>query len=232
MEYLPDLIVLAGLIVCVVIGVKRGVVKSAVHLAGSFFAGLLASALGGVAARWVFDALFRRALVERVETTINAAGVSSVAEGLRQLFRSLPDFLVRALEDAGVTTALLEGTLAHSTGRAAELVTDALAPVFIGFLRVLAGVVLFMLLQILVRVLADLAGKAFELPVLRQMNGVLGGVAGFLLALVFLWLVDAALRVFIPMLSPDSQADLDIALSGSILAGPLVRINPLAGLFR
>ncbi len=231
MNYALDLVILCVFLLFVLVGVHRGFVRSAVHFLGSVISAFLASALGGAAAQWVFDTLFRQALVERVEESIASLGVENAAASIQEFLSSLPDFIVRALESAGVTADVLEGTLASKSGQAAELVTDSLAPVFVGFLKVLAVLVLFLLFMMLVRVLADLLGRVFYLPVLRSLNGLLGGVFGFLLALISLWILAAAIQVFTPMLAADTQADVEIALGRSILAGVLVRTNPLSVVF-
>lgn len=227
-----DAVLAAVFLVFTVIGIRRGFIRSAAHFLGALLASFLASALGGPIAKWAFGALFRESLVSRVADAMNSFGVESVAAGLEKLLSSLPDFLVRALEEAGVSAGALEGIVANGSGQAAELVADALAPVFVGFLKVAAVLVLFLLFMMLVRGLADLLATVFRLPLLRQVDGLLGGVFGFLLALVVVWLLIAAFRVFQPMMTPDAQADLEIALNHSVLAGLLTGADPLQALFR
>lgn len=227
-----DLILLAVFLLFTVIGIKRGFIRSAAHFLGALLASFLASALGGPIARWAFDALFREALVRRVSEAMNSFGVESVAAGLQKLLSSLPDFLFRILEEAGITVSALEGIVANGSGQAAELVADALSPVFVSFLKVAAVLVLFLLFMMIVRGLADLLATVFRLPLLRQLDGALGGLFGFLLALVVVWLLIAAARVFLPMMTEEAQADLEIALNHSVLAGLLAGSDPLGVLFR
>lgn len=226
-----DLVILIVFVLFILLGVHRGFVRSAAHFLGSVIAAALASALGGMLAQWVFQTMFRDALIERVNESIVSLGLNNVSAAMENVLSSLPDFIRRALEGAGVTAATLEGTLAGKTGQAAELVADSLAPVFIGFLKVLAVLVLFLLFMMAVRVLADMLGKIFYLPGLRQLNGLLGGVFGFLLAFVSVWIVISAIQVFTPMLTAEMQADLETMLDRSILAGFIVRMNPLASMF-
>ncbi len=231
MKYALDLILVCVFLLFTLIGIHRGFVKSAVHFLGSVAAAFLASVLGGAVAQWVFAALFRDALVEKIGASMASLGTGDLSASLEGVLSSLPDFIVRALEDAGVTVSSLQGIVTHGSGEAAELVADSLAPVFVGFLKVLAVIVLFLLFMMLVRVLADLAAKAFSMPLLRQLNGLLGGVFGFLLAFVSVWILVSALQVFAPMLSAEMQADVEIALDRSLIAGALVRLNPLGVMF-
>lgn len=231
MNYALDIVLLCVFLLFVAVGVRRGFIRSAAHFLGSVIAAFLASALGGAAAKWVFDVLFRDALVEKIGASIGSLGGNNAAAGIQEVLGSLPDFLVRALEAAGITSASLEGMLATKTGEAAELIADSLSPVLVGFLKVLAVIVLFLLFMMVVRFLADLLGRAFRLPILRQLNGLLGGVFGFLLALVAVWVIVSAVQVFLPMFTSEARQSVEEALNHSILAGLLVKSNPLGAMF-
>lgn len=226
-----DIVLLIVFVLFILLGAHRGFIRSAAHFLGSVIAAALASAFGGMLAQWVFQAMFRDALVQRISESISSLGLDNVSAAMENVLSTLPDFIVRALEGAGVTAATLEGALVGKTGQAAELVADSLAPVFVGFLKVLAVLVLFLLFMMIVRALADLLGKVFYLPGLRQLNGLLGGVFSFLLALVSVWVVISAIQVFTPMLSAELQGDLENALDHSIIAGLIVRMNPLQAMF-
>lgn len=231
MNFTLDIVLLCVFLLFVAVGIRRGFIRSAAHFLGSVIAAFLASVLGGAAAKWVFDVMFRKALVEKISESIGTLGAGDAAAALEGLLSSLPDFITRALQDAGITVNSLEGVLATRSGQAAELIADSLAPVFVGFLKVLAVIVLFLLFMMLVRVLADLLSGLFHLPLLRQLNGLLGGVFGFLLALVSVWIVISAIQVFTPMLAAETQADIKIALNRSVIAGMIVRVNPLGAMF-
>ena len=232
MNIMLDLVLLCVFLLFIFIGIRRGFVKSAAHCLGSILAAFFASALGGAAAKWVFDVMFRDALVERIGSSIASLGTGSTSAAVNGLLSSLPDFIVRALAEAGITANSLEGVVSTRSGEAAELIADSLAPVFIGFLKVLAVIVLFCLFMIVVRVLADMVAGLFRLPLLRQLNGALGGLFGFLLALVSVWILVSALQVFLPMLETEAQADVKIMLDRSVIAGLVTRLNPLGAMFR
>lgn len=232
MQYALDIGIFCVFLLFAVIGARRGFIKSAAHFLGSVIAAFLASALGGAAAQWVFDVLFRQALVEKIGESVASLGVKDVSSLMNGVLSSLPDFIVRALEEAGVTASVLEGTLAAENGETAELIADSISPVFVGFLKVLAVIVLFSLFMMLIRALADLLAGVFRFPVLRQLDGLLGGVFGFLLALVSLWLLVSAVQVFLPMLAADTRAEVQEALDHSVIAGLMVKSNPFGAMLR
>ncbi len=232
MQYALDIGIFCVFLLFAVIGARRGFIKSAAHFLGSVIAAFLASALGGAAAQWVFDVLFRQALVEKIGESVASLGVKDVSSLMNGVLSSLPDFIVRALEEAGVTASVLEGTLAAENGETAELIADSISPVFVGFLKVLAVIVLFSLFMMLIRALADLLAGVFRFPVLRQLDGLLGGVFGFLLALVSLWLLVSVVQVFLPMLAADTRAEVQEALDHSVIAGLMVKSNPFGAMLR
>ncbi|MCH5353200.1 MAG: CvpA family protein [Acutalibacter sp.] len=232
MNLILDLVILCVFVLFIVVGIRRGLVKSAAHFLGSILAAFFASALGGAIANFAFNALFRDALVERIGESLSSLGTGSMFSAIEKVLSSLPDFINRALQQAGINSNTLESVVADRSNQAAELIADALSPVFVSFLKVLAVIVLFALFMVIVRVLADMAAGVFRLPMLRQVNGALGGLFGFLLALVSVWIAVSAVQVFTPMLAAETQADVEIMLDRSFLAGLIIRINPLGAMFR
>ena len=178
MGYTLDIVLVAVCVAFVAIGAHRGFIRSAAHFLGAVVAASLAGLLGGAAAQWVFDTLFRPGLVERIGESLASLGSGDTYTAVQGVFASLPDFILRALEQAGVTAASVTEALAGQSGQAADLIADALAPVFVGFLKVLAVIVLFCLFMIVVRILANLLATVFHLPILRAVDGLLGGVFG------------------------------------------------------
>ncbi len=232
MGYVWDVVFVGICVAFVAIGAHRGFIRSAAHFLGAVISACLAALLGGAVAQWVFDALFRPALVERIGESLANLGNGDTYTAVQGVFSSLPEFVLRALEDAGVTAASVTEALAGQSGQAADLIADSLSPVFVGFLKVLALIVLFCLFMVVVRILANMLSTVFHLPVLNAVNGLLGGVFGFLLAVVSIWIVLAAVRVFTPMLAADTQAQVETALRQSLIAGMMVHWNPLGIMFQ
>lgn len=231
MGYILDGIIVLICLLCVLIGVKKGFIHSVVRFLGSVIAALLASALGGVLAQWLFDTMFRGAMVEKINTSLQAMGADNAAAAASQVLASLPDFLVRALEEAGVTLETVSHAINTQTSGAASMVVDYLSPVFVNFLKVLAVIVLFFLFTTLARLLASLVSDLLRLPILKELDGLLGGVFGFLLAMVSVWVVIAGITVFMPMLDSGMQEQVQTMLDGSLFTGMMVNLNPLGGMF-
>ena len=170
--------------------------------------------------------------MERVGESLANLGNGDTYTAVQSVFSTLPEFLLRALDQAGVNAASVTEAMAGQSGQAAELIADALSPVFVSFLKVLAVIVLFCLFMVLVRIASNALSVAFHLPLLNGLNGLLGGVFGLLLAVVSIWIVLAAVEVFTPMLAADAQAQVENALRQSYVAGLIVSWNPLGIMFQ
>lgn len=229
MSFALDIILICILVIAILIGVKRGFVRSAARFIGTIFAAVISSVLGGMAATGIYNALFRGALVERVNESVS--GLTN-AESAMGVLSSLPDFIVRALEEAGITEASLNAQIASGRGQIADTIVDVISPVFIGFIKVLAVIVIFMILMVVVRLLANFLDRLFDLPILGAVNSLLGGVFGVLSGVLIIWIVLGIMIVFIPMLSSDMQTVVESSINDSALASFFTGFNPLAWIFK
>ena len=74
MGYALDLIIVVVCVLFVAIGAHRGFIRSAAHFLGAVIAASFAGLLGGPVAQWLFDTLFRPALVERIGESLTELG--------------------------------------------------------------------------------------------------------------------------------------------------------------
>lgn len=223
-----DMILLVVLIISLIVGIYRGLIKSAARFLGSIIAVCVSALFGGVIATWLFDTFFRDSFTEKINASIT--GMTG-QENLTGLFDSLPEFIQRALESAGISQQSIEGSLTQTQGEVAEALVDAAAPVFILFLKVLAVIVLFMVCMIIVSAVAALLDKLITLPILGGVNKALGGLFGILSAVILLWVILAAVDVFLPMTTLEMQNSVKDALEASCLTKLLYGFNPIRSAF-
>lgn len=229
MGYVIDIIIICVAALFVLIGIRRGFVHTAVRLVGTLAALVLSSVFGGMVAEGIYNTFFRAEFTSKISEGI-AAG--NLAGGAQQVLSELPELLRRALEGAGITEAKISAILASQAGDAAELISNAISPVLINLLKVLAMIVIFMILMIVVRVLANLVSQIFELPILGWVNSALGGLVGFGIALISIWFVLSVINVFVPMFSEDMQKSFNSTVGMSILADKFMSFNPFDGMFK
>lgn len=226
MQYVLDIAAAVLILLLAVVGAKKGFVKSCADFLGALIAMIAAGILSKPAAEWVYATFFRTALEEKITTAVAGLGT---ADAVTAVFHDFPEVIQRALSAAGITEGSVVAQLQSGTQGVAKGITDALSPMLIGLVRVLAMLVLFILLVVVIRAIATLLTGLLELPVLHGLNSVLGAVLGALMAVLFLWIGFACVQAFVPMLSADMQQSVQKVLDGSVLSGALYDFNP-AGL--
>lgn len=229
MNFILDVLLIVLLVAGVIMGIRRGFVRSVLRFLGAVLSACVAAIAGGAVAQWMFDVLFRDALVARLT---EAVGSLEGVDAANQVLSTLPDFVVRSLEAAGINANTLAGAAGAQADQVGELMAAALEPVFVSFLKILAVIAIFLLCMVFVRIIVNVVSKVFALPLLYQLNSVLGGVFGLLQMMVFLWIALAALQFFMPMLSADVQTQASQWLQHSTVVRWMMELNPLGSIFK
>lgn len=131
------------------------------------------------------------------DVILMAALIAFVIAGFRRGFvRSL-------LELAGYLLALVVSA-SYSDALAEKLIpalskVKQLGPLTGVTARILSAVLIFVVLQILVHLFVGLVDQLFRLPVLHQINALLGGILGFAKGCLVLLLICTAARMFLPV---------------------------------
>jgi membrane protein required for colicin V production len=98
--------------------------------------------------------------------------------------------------------------------------------------RVLATVILFALLQIVVHFLANALDALFRIPVLHQINALLGGVLGLLKGVVVVFLLCAALQLTLPLITEKYPHITQEELSKSYIYQYTYANNPVYNMYQ
>lgn len=226
-HYILDAAIIVVLLIFVAIGAKKGIIQSLGEFIGAVVSAWAASFCGGIIADTVYDRFFREAIINR----INIA-VGSGANGAAGYFKSLPDFIIRYLNGSGVTEESLSRTIENGTKNAVDVIEAAISPVFIGMIKVLAVVICFLVFMALAKLLVKLIAGIFELPVLKQINAVIGAAFGFLVGAVVIWVIIAAVEFFEPMMSESLRASVQSAVKSSVIYSAVSGVNPFEWIFR
>lgn len=227
MQYAVDIAAAAVLVLFVVVGLRRGFIKSCASFCGGLLAMIGACLLSAPAAEWLFEVCFRSALEGKITEAVAGLGT---ADAVRSVLNDFPELLQRALAAAGVTEGSVVAQLQNGAGSVAAGITTALSPMLIALLRVIAMLVLFVLLFVVIRALAMVLSGLFQLPILHQVDGLLGAVFGLMLAILVLWVALAVVRIYTPMLNDAMEQGVNTAFSRSYIAGALYAYNPVYAL--
>ena len=181
-----DLILALIVVVCILLAVKKGFVRSLIEVVGYVLAIIIAFSVSGIAANYIYDNVIDEVVVETVSTAIE--------ENSDKALEALPDYLTVLLEQADFDIESLLNTNDSDALSVAKQASDnILRPLAVGILKTVISVVAFLILMIIVKLLAKAINSMFKGAVLGTANKVLGmalgGVKGVVIATIFSMIV-------------------------------------------
>lgn len=207
LPYLADAVILVIFLLFIILGVKRGFVRSVLDLVGTLAAMLVSMWFSGIAAQWVFSTFLQESLTRQIAEALQAAPAADAADAVLSV---VPEILRGGLEAFGITSDAINQAVAGTSGQAAAAVVAVLSPMVVSVLRGLFALVLFVFLLVIFRILSGVVCRIFRLPVLRQLDkglGILLGVAQAALITVLLcFCAQALISVSSPWLVETIQA--------------------------
>ena len=218
------------LVLCVIFGYRRGFFKSFAGFIGAVAAMLLAWTFAGLLANGLYQWVFRGMLVNSISDAIAQSGMSSLPEQAGTVTAILPGFLSSILSRRGITGEQIQQALQSAGGNAAEKTADLISPAIIWLLQLSLTIILFCVLLIVVRFLVNAIGKVLHFPVLRQLNGIMGGVFGILKGIVYLFLACVVLQLIMAVIG-NSVVPMQQMLDQSYVYQFLFGYNPMTSWF-
>lgn len=231
MSILLDIVLLILLILFLVSGFRRGVAKSITEFGGALLAIVVAALLAALFAPMAYNTFVQGPLVDRIHQTLQGSVGTDAVQKLQEFIDALPGFLGNALESYGLSAGKLNEAVAGSTGEAANAVAALLAPVITDLLRLAMMLVFFIILMIVVKLAARGVDWVFDLPILRQLNSLLGAAFGVLKCAVVVIVLCTVLQIIIPMMNPVPEIFQQSTIDSTILFKFLYNNNPLYHLF-
>ncbi len=228
MNFVIDGLLVAVGVLCIVIGVRKGLFKSAADCLKLIAAAILASIAAHPISKWVFDAFVLEGFSERVRESVD--GLEHV-EGVQNYFETLPDFLKGFLQTRGITSSSLADTVSDSSEAVAQSIIDVLSPVFISIISFFAFIVLFIIFVILLSIVVRMISGIVALPILSQIDSLLGGVFGAVFAVIIMWIIVGAIQFIASLGGQETYVALKDAMDSSAIGGFISTLNPFSFIF-
>lgn len=229
MRYVLDIAIVLVVILFASNGARKGFIKSCVDFIGGFAAMIGAGILSLPVAKWVYYTFFHDALLEKISSAVTGM---EVKDAVHMVFAEFPDVIVRGLKSFGITEADIAGRVEGGTMSIAEGIADQMSPLLIGFVRIFAMLVLFILLLVVLRALATLLTGVCHLPILHSVNQLLGTVFGVLMSVVALWVALACVQALVPLFSGEWQQRITELTSNSVICKLFYEFNPAYSLIK
>lgn len=215
MALIVDLLLIAVLAVCVFFGWKRGFIKAVSGFVTYILSFILANIFWKFIAGFVGALPFLKDMVtEGVEGPVFEEGA-----GFTQKLQTMFSFMASDVIQNGNT----ETTTAVMNNYLAETLT-----MIISF--VLIFVVAMLLLKLVFRFLNSIIKK---IPLVKQINGILGAVVGFLNGSIWTWAIaNLFVKAFLPALNRANPAIFSMEIAESFIVTLCTKINPITYIFQ
>ncbi len=186
-----DIIIIAVFALLFFIDFKRGIAITILNVAGVALTGFLAYHISNFLASWVYTAFVQQTLTTNLQQMIDTQGINSA---IANSFSALPNWVMGMLgfflSIFGLDSSVYTNDFQVSNSAAAAVSTSVenlIQPVITGMFRLVIGVVISIIIFIIIKILVKKFARVFKIPVVKQINKLLGGVLG---------LAEAAILVF------------------------------------
>lgn len=186
-----DIIIIAVFALLFFIDFKRGIAITILNVAGVALTGFLAYHISNFLASWVYTAFVQQTLTTNLQQMIDTQGINSA---IANSFSALPNWVMGMLgfflSIFGLDSSVYTNDFQVSNSAAAAVSTSVenlIQPVITGMFRLVIGVVISIIIFIIIKILVKKLARVFKIPVVKQINKLLGGVLG---------LAEAAIIVF------------------------------------
>ena len=186
-----DIIIIAVFALLFFIDFKRGIAITILNVAGVALTGFLAYHISNFLASWVYTAFVQQTLTTNLQQMIDTQGFNSA---IANSFSALPNWVMGMLgfflSIFGLDSSVYTNDFQVSNSAAAAVSTSVenlIQPVITGMFRLVIGVVISIIIFIIIKILVKKLARVFKIPVVKQINKLLGGVLG---------LAEAAILVF------------------------------------
>lgn len=227
MSIILDVILLAVLAAFIFTAAKKGFMSTLLELLAVIVALVLAYQLSPVVAQATYDGIVEKKIIEEVQTKIDeTVDISATAQQTKVIVEAIPEFMVKYAASVGVDTDEIKSKISEEKITSENLATDLTRriaqPIVVGALSIVFFFILSTALLFALRWLAQLLTKLFKIPLVKNVNQILGGVLGACKGIMVIIFISTMLELIF------SGADGVVAkaVDDSFVVGLLDNINP------
>lgn len=208
MEFIIDIILALILATCLIIGWKKGFVKSLMDLASNLIAFIVARVVSVQAAPTIYSQYFETKARDTLVRELASAGSSASAQ-VQSALDSIPEALNGFFDLIGTDKESLVDLLSQNLDQAGSetldvLMTNVVSPVFTAVIKLVVFVAVFAVAVLVLKLLTLLLDKLTELPAIKQANELFGLLFGAVKGVIVVVFVCFALELLAGFIGNDS----------------------------
>lgn len=195
MSMVLDIGVLLIFLCFVVVGYRNGFVASLLSFIGLIVSFVISMYASKVVSSFLYLNFIKPNIILRIENSI-VNGNKSV-DGILDF---LPSFIFDMINNKTTLVNNINSTVMENRVYATEMIVDLISPTILKLIDFVVIVVMFGILAILMRVVRKKALRFLNVPVLRQLDGILGMVLGAVKGVVLIIFLSIMLNVWTVLL--------------------------------
>ena len=238
MSLVLDGIIILIFVIFIAAGVKKGFVKSALGIVSTVAAAIIAINLYPFVSQMIRDTVVYSNLTGNLNEKISTyVGDSLDEDKLSGLIDDAPEGFKLALKGFGTNVENVKKEFSEMIKNGEENASEKIADYIVTpaaemVSNAIAIILLFFVSLLLLNLIILLLDLIFKLPVLKTANKFLGGVAGFLVAILVVLLFCTAVNVALPYLAGAGVNIDPETAKGAFIFRMFTEINPLAFIYR
>lgn len=218
MSFIFDVCTIATLCCFVYAGYKSGVVKSVLSLVSTILSFFISGKLAPIVTKFVYDHFVYNSLYNKFDSVVINSYNNSVKLLPSEIINVLPKFIVRSLDNYGITDKKIFDIMSESSQSVTRDLMNTFEPAVINFIRPIVVSLLFIILSVIFGALAKSINKISRFPIISQINSLFGAMLGFVKFLAILFLVGLILRLAQPFIDNGSAFSEDVINETIILS--------------
>ncbi|MBP3301230.1 MAG: CvpA family protein [Clostridia bacterium] len=233
-----DILIVAIVGLSIFFGVRRGLIRTAIHLFGSIIALVLALIFSAPLGEYIDTNYVNTPMREWTVNQLTVGDDPSVTDvDFDGLFSDRASFLVETCEFLGVDVDEMNRSYQQLKADGLEQAKSAILAKMVDPLssvisRAIAFGVIFLAAIVAIVVISLFSKFLNHLPIVRKMNklggGILGGITGVLLALILVAIFSTASKYVLKDSTPEERTEIR---DNTIVYKIFYNVNPLNGLF-
>lgn len=225
-----DIVLLIIWAVFIIISAKKGFVLSLLEFAAVIVAMVVSFQLSSALAPQLYENWLEPKVILALQEALPAKG-GTAAQQAQAVLASLPENAASFAKAVGIDVNYLAGQIRElnlgSSGQLAKLLAERVGgPIVIQMCRFVLFCIFSVVISIVMKLLAGVIDRIFNLPVLRTANTALGALLGGLKGLVIVALICMTARMIVD-LSPQMNEGLKTMVDSSFIADAVNEINPV-----
>lgn len=219
------IIILFGLFIF--LGFKNGVARSLISFIGAIFSLIFSIYISSIASEFIYDTFIEENLTTSIGQTLSDKSFKS-----EDVFDKLPNFVSNALKIYNVTSEKISTIIKSSSVDKSKALSDLFSPAVKGVIRDILSILIFWLLMIFIGTICKNLSYVFRLPILRQIDGLLGGIFGAFKGYVIIVILMMFLKMFLPVAKVVPDVFSDKNMDSTILFSHMYKSNLIYELYK